>query len=76
MLGITLFFATDMHHLVIAALNDSYNLFEPGELPSSGDAAALITRTVAGAFRIGIQISAPFSSLDCCSISGSACWRG
>lgn len=60
MLGITLFFATDMHHLVIAALNDSYNLFEPGEVPSSGDAAALITRIVAGAFRVGIQISAPF----------------
>jgi flagellar biosynthetic protein FliR len=60
MLGITLFFATDMHHLVIAALNDSYTLFEPGEVPASGDAAALITRTVAGAFRIGIQLSAPF----------------
>jgi len=60
LLGITLFFATDMHHLVIAALNDSYSLFEPGELPASGDAAALITRTVAGAFRIGIQLSAPF----------------
>src|SRR3974390_1495678 len=27
MLGITLFFATDMHHLVLAALNDSYSLF-------------------------------------------------
>jgi flagellar biosynthesis protein FliR len=60
MLGITLFFATDMHHLVIAALNDSYTLFTPGDLPSSGDAAALITKTVAGAFRIGIQLSAPF----------------
>jgi flagellar biosynthesis protein FliR len=60
MLGITLFFATDMHHLVIAALNDSYALFTPGEMPASGDAAALITRTVAGAFRIGIQLSAPF----------------
>lgn len=60
MLGITLFFATDMHHLVIGALNDSYTLFEPGELPSTGDAAALITRTFAGAFRIGIQLSAPF----------------
>jgi flagellar biosynthetic protein FliR len=59
-LGITLFFATDMHHLVIAALNDSYNLFEPGEMPSTGDAAALITKTVAGAFRVGIQLSAPF----------------
>ena len=60
LLEITLFFATDMHHLVIAALNDSYTLFEPGELPTTGDAAALITKTVAGAFRIGIQLSAPF----------------
>ena len=60
MLGITLFFATDMHHLVIAALNDSYTLFEPGEVPATGDVAALITKTVSGAFRIGIQLSAPF----------------
>jgi flagellar biosynthesis protein FliR len=60
LLGITLFFATDMHHLVIAALNDSYTLFEPGELPSTGDAAALINKIVAGAFRVGIQLSAPF----------------
>ena len=60
MLGITLFFATDMHHLVIAALNDSYNLFEPGEVPAVGDVAALMTKTVSGAFRIGIQLSAPF----------------
>jgi flagellar biosynthetic protein FliR len=60
MLGVTLFFATDMHHLIIFALNDSYTLFEPGELPASGDVAALVTKTVAGAFRIGIQLSAPF----------------
>jgi flagellar biosynthesis protein FliR len=60
MLGITLFFATDMHHLVIAALNDSYTLFEPGEVPAVGDVANLMTRTVSGAFRIGIQLSAPF----------------
>jgi flagellar biosynthetic protein FliR len=60
MLGITLFFATDMHHLVIAALNDSYGLFEPGEMPATGDVAALVTKTTAGAFRIGIQLSAPF----------------
>jgi flagellar biosynthetic protein FliR len=60
MLGITLFFATDMHYLVIAALNDSYTLFEPGEVPAVSDAAALVTKTVSGAFRIGIQLSAPF----------------
>jgi flagellar biosynthetic protein FliR len=60
MLAVTMFFATDMHHLVIFALNDSYTLFEPGELPATGDVAALVTRTVSGAFKVGIQLSAPF----------------
>jgi flagellar biosynthesis protein FliR len=60
MLGVTLIFATDLHYLVIAALNDSYRLFAPGASILVGDAAALITRTVAGAFKVGIQLSAPF----------------
>ena len=76
MLGITLFFATDMHYLVIAALNDSYTLFAPGEVPATGDVAALMTKTVSGAFRIGIQLSAPFLVFGLCSISGLACCRG
>ena len=60
MLGITLIFATDLHHLVIAALNDSYRLFAPGEVPILGDMASLVTRIAGAAFRIGIQLSAPF----------------
>ncbi|HEY7230743.1 MAG TPA: flagellar biosynthetic protein FliR [Pseudolabrys sp.] len=60
LLGVALVFATDMHHLVIAAMNDSYLIFQPGELPLMGDAAQHITRIVATAFRIGIQLSAPF----------------
>jgi len=60
MLGLTLVFAVDLHHLVIAALNDSYTLFKPGEIPLIGDMAALTTRAVADAFRVGIQLSAPF----------------
>jgi flagellar biosynthetic protein FliR len=59
-LGIALLFATNMHYLVIAALDDSYTLFTPGEVPFTGDMAALVTRTFAGAFRVGIQLSAPF----------------
>jgi flagellar biosynthetic protein FliR len=59
-LGLALLFATNMHHLVIAALDDSYTLFVPGEVPLTGDMAALMTRTLAGAFRVGIQLSAPF----------------
>jgi flagellar biosynthetic protein FliR len=59
-LGITMIFATDLHHLVIAALNDSYIIFRPGEIPLLGDVANALTTTVAGAFRIGVQIAAPF----------------
>jgi flagellar biosynthetic protein FliR len=59
-LGITLLFATDLHHLVIAALTDSYKIFRPGELMSSGDVASLATKTFALAFKIGVQLSAPF----------------
>ncbi len=60
LLGITLLFATDSHHLIIAALNDSYKIFAPGELMSSGDVAGLATRAFAAAFKIGMQLSAPF----------------
>ena len=59
-LGVALVFATDLHHLVIAAMNDSYTIFQPGELPLMGDAAQHVTRVIATAFRIGIQLSAPF----------------
>jgi len=60
MLGLTLLFATDSHHLVIAALNDSYTIFSPGETVSSGDVASLATRAFAAAFRLGLQLSGPF----------------
>src|SRR3954447_944220 len=60
LLGLTLLFATDTHHLVIAALNDSYNIFSPAETMASGDIASLATRAFAAAFKIGLQLSAPF----------------
>jgi flagellar biosynthesis protein FliR len=59
-LGITLVFATDLHHLVIAALTESYTIFKPGELIPSGDVASLATKTFALAFKVGVQLSAPF----------------
>src|SRR5580658_1281989 len=60
LLGVTMLFATDSHYLVIAALNDSYNIFSPGDLMPSGDIAALATRAFTAAFKIGMQLSAPF----------------
>lgn len=60
LLGIALLFATDSHYLVITALDESYRIFSPGELMPSGDVAALATRAFAAAFKIGLQLSAPF----------------
>ena len=59
-LGVTLVFATNMHYLVIGALNDSYTIFHPGEMPLAGDVAKHFTEVVATAFRIGVQLAAPF----------------
>ncbi|GGE40731.1 flagellar biosynthetic protein FliR [Agaricicola taiwanensis] len=58
-LGITLLFATDMHHMSIAALGDSYQIFRPGDLPDLGDSARYAVLVAAGAFKIGIQLAAP-----------------
>jgi flagellar biosynthetic protein FliR len=60
LLGVALLFATDTHHLIIAALSDSYKVFAPGEMMSSGDVAALATRAFSAAFKIGMQLAAPF----------------
>ncbi|HMB11249.1 flagellar biosynthetic protein FliR [Saliniramus sp.] len=60
LLGITLIFATDLHHLAIAAIRNSYDLLPPGGLPAAGDAAALGVQAAARGFRLAIQISAPF----------------
>lgn len=60
LLGVVLIFATDLHHLVIASLNDSYNLFRPGEFPLTGDMLALVANIIGAAFRIGVQLAAPF----------------
>lgn len=59
-LGVTMIFATDLHYLVIAALNDSYTIFQPGVMPLVGDVAKHVTQIIAMSFRIGIQLAAPF----------------
>jgi flagellar biosynthetic protein FliR len=60
LLALTLMFSTDMHHLVIAALDDSYKVFAPGETMPASDLAALATQAFAAAFRIGVQLASPF----------------
>ncbi len=58
--GLVLMFQTDMHHLMLRALIDSYTLFSPGNLPPIGDFTEVVSRTVARSFAIGMQLAAPF----------------
>jgi flagellar biosynthetic protein FliR len=60
MLGIALIFATDMHHLAIGALDHSYSLFKPGEFLPTSDVTQLMLTIVSSAFKIGVQLAAPF----------------
>lgn len=59
-LGMVLIFVTDLHHLMLRALVDSYVLFPPGVAPPMGDFADTAARLVAESFRIGVQFAAPF----------------
>lgn len=59
-LGIALIFATDLHHVALSAIHDSYMIFKPKEPLMFGDTAQTVLDVVAGAFVIGVQMSAPF----------------
>jgi flagellar biosynthesis protein FliR len=59
-MGVVLIFLTDLHHLLIRALVDSYNVFTPGVMPPVGDLSQMVARSVAGAFLIGMELAAPF----------------
>ncbi len=59
-LGATMIFATDAHHLLIAALRDSYALMAPGAGVEFGDIASAMIGAVAAAFSLGVRLAAPF----------------
>lgn len=59
-LGTTMIFATDLHHVMLIALTDSYSLLVPGQLPAFGDLSQTMVTTLSRAFALGLQLSAPF----------------
>jgi flagellar biosynthetic protein FliR len=57
--AITLFFTMNLHHLVLVALVQSYDVFDPGRFPSTQDMNILYLRLVSDAFKLGIALAAP-----------------
>jgi flagellar biosynthetic protein FliR len=58
--GVVAIFITDLHHLFIRAIVDSYATLVPGAALPAGDFSELAVRLAATSFRIGVQMAAPF----------------
>ncbi|MCB2112216.1 MAG: flagellar biosynthetic protein FliR [Parvularculaceae bacterium] len=63
-LGTTMIFVTDLHHVLIAAVRDSYFLFAPGGFSGGavqiGDMAEAMIDALSFAFSLGVRLAAPF----------------
>lgn len=58
--AVTVIFLTDLHHLMLSAVIDSYTVWPVGsELPSS-DFAEFISRVINDSFVLGFKIGSPF----------------
>jgi len=60
LLSLVLIMVMDLHHLMIQAIVDSYQLVPPGLLPPMGDVLQYLTDLLVHSFRIGWQLAAPF----------------
>ncbi|KAA5604511.1 flagellar biosynthetic protein FliR [Roseospira marina] len=59
LISIVLIFITNLHHLFLEALVQSYQVFPPGDLPPTGDFVEYSARVLTQSFRLGWQLAAP-----------------
>lgn len=60
LLGITLIFSADLHHLAIEGMAHSYQVLPPDGVPSFSDALMLALKAITRGFSLAVQISGPF----------------
>lgn len=58
--GVLLLLASNLHHLLLMSIVESYKQFPMGDLPDTGSMADLIARVISASFSIGVQMAAPF----------------
>lgn len=59
MSALVLLFATDLHHLMLRGLADSYGLFLPGQFPPIDDFTNHAIHTMSSVFQMAMKMSAP-----------------
>lgn len=60
MTGAVLLFVTNMHHMLIHGLVESYHMFPVGSVPDTGSMAEMMSRAFSASFLVGFQIAIPF----------------
>lgn len=58
--GVTLLFVTNLHHLLIHGLVESYEMFPIGGILDTSSMAELMAKAVSASFMTGFQIAMPF----------------
>jgi flagellar biosynthetic protein FliR len=58
-MGLVLIFVTDLHHIMLRAGVDSFELMRPGQPLLLGDMSDMIATRVAEAFALGLKLSSP-----------------
>lgn len=58
--ALVIIFATDLHHLMLRAVVDTYVLFPPGTPLPLGDFAETLSHMLSASFGLGLQLAAPF----------------
>jgi flagellar biosynthetic protein FliR len=59
-LGVVLLFVTDLHHMLIMATVESYQVFAPAQLPPMEDLVRVVVDLTARSFQVGAEMAAPF----------------
>lgn len=70
LVGIFLIFVSDLHHLMLMSVADSYTVFRPGAPLPLGDFSQAVIRILSDSFSLGIQLAAPFIVVGCVFYAG------
>lgn len=59
LVGLTLLFASDLHHVMLWGVSDSYHLFQTGNHPPIAGFAELAMGAISGGFLVAFKIASP-----------------
>jgi flagellar biosynthetic protein FliR len=62
--GLLAIFETNLHHMLLEGVVDSYSLFRPTDPLPIGDLSDTVVRLVSTSFKVGLQLSMPFIVLS------------